>query len=104
MACPWMPRIAPVKAGIATPPRTVRTFAAVVRAPPDGYTLLLVTPANVINATLYEKLNFNFIRDTAPVGGIIRVPLVVQVKLASILDAFSRCYGAAAGSIYPSLH
>ena len=52
---------------------------AVVRAPPDGYTLLLVTPSNVINATLYEKLNFNFIRDTAPVGGIIRVPLVVQV-------------------------
>ena len=39
---------------------------AVVRAPPDGYTLLLVNPANAINATLYEKLNFNFIRDIAP--------------------------------------
>ena len=55
---------------------------AVVRAPPDGYTLLLVTPSNVINATLYEKLNFNFIRDIAPVGGIIRVPLVVEVNLS----------------------
>jgi tripartite-type tricarboxylate transporter receptor subunit TctC len=55
---------------------------AVVRAFPDGYTLLLVTPENVINASLYEKLNFNFIRDTAPVGGIIRVPLVVQVNLS----------------------
>ena len=45
---------------------------AVVRAPPDGYTLLLVGPPNAINATLYEKLNFNFIRDIAPVAGIIR--------------------------------
>src|SRR5262249_28253352 len=43
---------------------------AVARAPPDGYTLLLVNPANAINATLYEKLNFNFIRDIAPVAGI----------------------------------
>ena len=47
---------------------------AVVRAPPDGYTLLLVGPANAINATLYDKLNFNFIRDIAPVAGIIRAP------------------------------
>ena len=47
---------------------------AVVRAPPDGYTLLLVGTANAINATLYEKLNFNFIRDIAPVAGIARVP------------------------------
>ena len=45
---------------------------AVVRAPPDGYTLLLVDAANAINATLYDKLNFNFIRDIAPVAGIIR--------------------------------
>src|SRR5262245_10623296 len=49
---------------------------AVVRAPPDGYTLLLVSPGNAINATLYEKLNFNFIRDIAPVAGLIRVPNV----------------------------
>ena len=44
---------------------------AVVRAPPDGYTLLLVGSPNAINATLYDKLNFNFIRDIAPVAGIM---------------------------------
>jgi len=53
---------------------------AVVRAPPDGCTLLLVNPANAINATLYEKLNFNFIRDIAPVAGIIRAPFVMLVN------------------------
>jgi tripartite-type tricarboxylate transporter receptor subunit TctC len=52
---------------------------AAVRAPPDGYTLLFVTTPNAINAVLYEKLNFNFIRDIAPVAGIIRVPLVMEV-------------------------
>jgi tripartite-type tricarboxylate transporter receptor subunit TctC len=52
---------------------------AVVNAAPDGYTLLLVEPANAINATLYQKLNFNFIRDIAPVAGIIRVPNVMLV-------------------------
>jgi tripartite-type tricarboxylate transporter receptor subunit TctC len=53
---------------------------AVVHAPPDGYTLLLVAPANAINATLYEKLNFNFIRDIAPVAGIISFPNVMVVN------------------------
>jgi tripartite-type tricarboxylate transporter receptor subunit TctC len=53
---------------------------AVVRAPADGYTLLLVQPAAAINATLYEKLNFNFIRDIAPVAGIVSVPLVMLVN------------------------
>jgi tripartite-type tricarboxylate transporter receptor subunit TctC len=53
---------------------------AVVRAPADGYTLLLCTSVNAVNATLYDKLNFNFIRDLAPVGGIIRVPLVMEVN------------------------
>jgi len=53
---------------------------AVVRAPADGYTLLLVTASNAINATLYDKLGFNFIRDIAPVAGIIRYPLVMQVN------------------------
>ena len=53
---------------------------AVVRAPADGYTLLLVGAANAINATLYDKLNFNFIRDIAPVAGIIRVPNVMEVN------------------------
>ena len=52
---------------------------AVVRAPADGYTLLLVATANVVNATLYEKLNFNFIRDIAPVASIIVVPNVMLV-------------------------
>jgi tripartite-type tricarboxylate transporter receptor subunit TctC len=53
---------------------------AVVNAPPDGYTILLVGAPNAINATLYEKLNFNFIRDIAPVAGIIRTALVMQVN------------------------
>jgi tripartite-type tricarboxylate transporter receptor subunit TctC len=51
----------------------------VANAAPDGYTLLLATVPNAVNATLYEKLNFNFIRDIAPIGGIIRVPQVVLV-------------------------
>jgi len=55
---------------------------AVVRAPPDGYTLLIVTASNAINATLYEKLNFNFIRDIAPIAGIDRVPLLMVVHPA----------------------
>jgi tripartite-type tricarboxylate transporter receptor subunit TctC len=53
---------------------------AVVRSMPDGYTLLLVGPSNAINATLYERLNFNFIRDIAPVAGITRVPNVMVVN------------------------
>ncbi len=55
---------------------------AVVGAAPDGYTLLLVNPANAINATLYEKLPFNFIRDIVPVAGIMRVPNVMEVNPA----------------------
>jgi tripartite-type tricarboxylate transporter receptor subunit TctC len=51
----------------------------VVRAAPDGYTLLFVNPANGINATLYKNLTFNFIRDIAPVAGLIRVPNVMEV-------------------------
>jgi len=53
---------------------------AVVRAPPDGYTLLMVAPSSAINATLYERLNFNFIRDIAPVAAIARVPQVMVVN------------------------
>jgi tripartite-type tricarboxylate transporter receptor subunit TctC len=52
---------------------------AVVRAPPDGYTLLLAATANAINATLYDKLNFNFIRDIVPVAAISDVPSVMVV-------------------------
>jgi tripartite-type tricarboxylate transporter receptor subunit TctC len=51
-----------------------------VKAAPDGYTLLLVNPANAINATLYDRLNFNFIRDIAPVASMIRQPLVMLVN------------------------
>jgi len=52
---------------------------AVVRAPADGHTLLLITTANAINATLYDNLSFNFIRDIAPVASIIRQPYVMLV-------------------------
>jgi tripartite-type tricarboxylate transporter receptor subunit TctC len=52
---------------------------AVVKSPPDGYTLLMVGSFNSINATLYDKLNFNFIRDVAPVAAITRQPLVMAV-------------------------
>jgi tripartite-type tricarboxylate transporter receptor subunit TctC len=53
---------------------------AVVRAPPDGYTLLMATSTNAINATLYGNLKFNFINDTAPVASIARTPLVMVVN------------------------
>ena len=53
---------------------------AVVRAPPDGYTLLMAVATNAVNATLYENLNFNFIRDIAPVATIARVPNVMAVN------------------------
>ena len=53
---------------------------AVARSLPDGYTLLLVTAANAINATYYEKLNFDFIQDIAPVAAVMRVPLVMVVN------------------------
>jgi tripartite-type tricarboxylate transporter receptor subunit TctC len=55
---------------------------AVVRASPDGYTLLYVTTANASNATLFENLKFNFMRGIAPVAGIIRVPNLVSVNLS----------------------
>jgi tripartite-type tricarboxylate transporter receptor subunit TctC len=53
---------------------------AVVTAPADGYTLLMVNAApSAINATLYDKLSFNFLRDMAPVGGMVRTPLILLV-------------------------
>jgi len=51
----------------------------VINAAPDGYTVYLVNPANAINATLYQKLSFNFIRDMLPVAGLMRVPNVMEV-------------------------
>ena len=53
---------------------------AVVRAPADGYTLLMVTGANVVNAVLYEKLNFDLFHDLAPVAGVADVPFVLEVN------------------------
>jgi tripartite-type tricarboxylate transporter receptor subunit TctC len=53
---------------------------AVVDAAPDGYTLLLVTASNAINATLFDKLRFDFIRDIAPVGGVVGFPMVITVN------------------------
>jgi tripartite-type tricarboxylate transporter receptor subunit TctC len=55
---------------------------AVVHAAPDGYTLLWVTQTNAINATVYDNLNFNFIRDIAPVAGVLKVPAVVMINPA----------------------
>ncbi len=55
---------------------------AVVRSTPDGYTLLMVPPAVAANAALYPHLNFDFIRDTDPVAGVVRVPNVVEVNPA----------------------
>ena len=52
---------------------------AVVNAPPDGYTLLVATSVNAINATVYDKLNFNLIRDIAPVASIAREPFAIEV-------------------------
>ena len=52
---------------------------AVVRAPPDGYALLVVALANAVNTSLFEKLHYNFLRDIAPVASLVRVPLVMEV-------------------------
>jgi tripartite-type tricarboxylate transporter receptor subunit TctC len=55
---------------------------AVVTAPPDGYTLLTCLSANAVNATLYDKLDFNFLHDMAPVAGLVRLPMVLLVNPA----------------------
>jgi tripartite-type tricarboxylate transporter receptor subunit TctC len=67
----------------------------VVKAVPDGYTLLGATGANAINATLYENLSFNFIRDIAPVASIVRAPLVMTLSRQS--RPRSACRSGAAG-------
>ena len=67
----------------------------VVKAPADGYTMLLVNPANGINATLYKNLPFDFIRDIAPVAGLVRTPNVMEVPMTlpvkSVAEFISWC-------------
>src|SRR3978361_1547482 len=67
---------------IENKPRAVNNIAteSVVNADPDGYTVLLVNPANYVNASLYANLNFNFVRDIAPVASFNRVPNVMTVN------------------------
>jgi tripartite-type tricarboxylate transporter receptor subunit TctC len=75
---------------------------AVAKSPSDGYTLLLVSVANTVNATLYERLNFDFIRDIAPVAGLIRSPLVMEVNPsvpASTIPEFIAIAKANPGSV-----
>src|SRR4051812_32053051 len=55
----------------------------VVNAPPDGYTLLLIGASSAINATLYDKLNFNFLRDITPVSGIMSIPFIMVINPSS---------------------
>src|SRR4051794_37697698 len=75
---------------------------AVAKSPPDGYTLLLVSVANTVNATLYEQLNFDFVRDIAPVAALIRSPLVMEVNPsvpASTIPEFIAMAKASPGTI-----
>ena len=68
---------------------------AVVNAPPDGYTMLLVNPANGINASLYKTLNYNFIRDITPVAGLVRTPNVMEItnslKVTTVQEFIAYC-------------
>jgi tripartite-type tricarboxylate transporter receptor subunit TctC len=57
----------------------------VVRSPADGYTLLLVSGSNAINTSLYDNLNFDFIRDIAPVSGVVSFPMVITVRAQSLI-------------------
>jgi Tripartite tricarboxylate transporter family receptor len=71
---------------------TIIGTEAVVRAPADGYTLLLVGTPSAINATLFEKLSYNFLRDIAPVAGIMRVPNVMVVHPSFPAKTVPRAY------------
>src|SRR5499426_2111774 len=71
---------------------------AVVRAPADGYTLLVVGTTAAINATLFAKLNYNFIRDIAPVASVVRVPHVMQVNPSVPVTTVPQFIGYAKGN------
>jgi tripartite-type tricarboxylate transporter receptor subunit TctC len=74
----------------------------VVRAVPDGYTLLMSSAANAINATLYDNLNFNFIRDTTPIASVMATPLVMMVNPsfpAKTVEAFIAYAKASPGKV-----
>jgi tripartite-type tricarboxylate transporter receptor subunit TctC len=77
---------------------------AVVRAAPDGYTLLLAAPANATNLALFAQLNFDFMRDITPVGGIIRFPDVVDVNLSVPAKANPGKLNFASSGIGSTLH
>src|SRR6476646_5640149 len=87
---------------------------AALRAPPDGYTLLQVTSSNAVNATFYEKLNFDLMSDIAPVAGIVRVPFVMEInpsvpaKSVPEFIAYAKAnpgkINMASGGIGPSIH
>ena len=67
----------------------------VINSPPDGYTMLLVNPANGINASLYKKLSFNFVRDIAPVAGLVRAPnvmvLTTKLPMKTVAEFLAYC-------------
>src|SRR5438445_689478 len=75
---------------------------AVAKAAADGYTLLLLGGVNAINATLFDKLNFDFLRDIAPVAGVFETPLVVEVNPSVPDYVASTWYGFAAPKSTPS--
>jgi len=67
----------------------------VINSPPDGYTMLLMNPANGINASLYKKLSFNFVRDIAPVAGLVRTPnvmvLTTKLPMKTVAEFLAYC-------------